>query len=45
LLKSLARDLSSRFGRGFSERNLQQMRGFYVAWPIPQTASAKSLRM
>ena len=43
LLKSLARDLSNRFGRGFSERNLQQMRGFYVAWPIPQTASAKSL--
>ncbi len=43
LLKRLARDLSKRFGRGFSERNLEQMRGFYLAWPIPQTASAKSL--
>src|SRR5947209_8609595 len=29
LLKRLSRDLSKRFGRGFSERNLQQMRGFY----------------
>jgi predicted nuclease of restriction endonuclease-like (RecB) superfamily len=43
LLKRLARDLSKRFGRGFSERNLEQMRGFYLAWPIRQTASARSL--
>ncbi len=28
LLKRLSRDLSKRFGRGFSERNLEQMRGF-----------------
>jgi hypothetical protein len=41
LLKRPARDLSKRFGRGFSERNLEQMRAFYPAWPIPQTASAK----
>jgi len=41
LLKRLARDLSKRFGRGFSERNLEQMRAFYLGWPIPQTASAK----
>jgi predicted nuclease of restriction endonuclease-like (RecB) superfamily len=43
LLKHLARDLTKRFGRGFSERNLEQMRGFYLGWPIPQTASAISL--
>jgi len=46
LLKRLSTDLSSQFGRGFSARNLEQMRLFYRAWPlaarIPQTASAKS---
>jgi uncharacterized protein DUF1016 len=31
LLKRLSRDLSKRFGRGFSERNLEQMRGFISA--------------
>jgi predicted nuclease of restriction endonuclease-like (RecB) superfamily len=40
LLKRLARDLSKRFGRGFSERNLEQMRAFYLGWPNSQTASA-----
>lgn len=45
LLKRLAADLSARFGRGFSERNLEQMRLFYLAWSpehISQTLSAKS---
>lgn len=42
LLKRLAADLTSRFGRGFSERNLEQMRLFYIGWPISQTVSAKS---
>ncbi|MDR2882032.1 MAG: PDDEXK nuclease domain-containing protein [Azoarcus sp.] len=45
LLKQLSRDLSARFGRGFSERNLEQMRLFYLAWlpeKISQTMSAKS---
>jgi len=44
LLKRLAGDLSAHFGRGFSERNLEQMRLFYRSWPtakISQTASAK----
>ena len=42
LLKRLAVDLSNRFGRGFSWRNLYQMRGFYLAYPgILQTMSAK----
>ncbi|HMF75190.1 MAG TPA: PDDEXK nuclease domain-containing protein [Bryobacteraceae bacterium] len=42
LLKRLSRDLQSRLGRGFSERNLEHMRQFYLGWPIPQTLSANS---
>jgi predicted nuclease of restriction endonuclease-like (RecB) superfamily len=42
LLKRLAHDLSARFGRGFSKRNIEQMRMFYLAWPIAQTVSAQS---
>jgi predicted nuclease of restriction endonuclease-like (RecB) superfamily len=42
LLKKLAGDLTAKVGRGFSERNLEQMRGFFLGWPISQTASAKS---
>ena len=44
LLKRLSVDLTTRFGRGFSERNLEQMRLLYLAWPpgqISQTPSAK----
>jgi predicted nuclease of restriction endonuclease-like (RecB) superfamily len=41
LLKRLSHDLSKRFGRGFSERNLEQMRGFYLGWPISQAAPAE----
>lgn len=36
----LAKDLTARFGRGFSRRNLEQMRLFYQSWPIAQTVSA-----
>ena len=43
LLKRLASDLTAKLGRGFSERNLEQMRRFFFTWPISQTASAKSL--
>lgn len=42
LLKRLSVDLSARFGRGFSERNLEQMRLFYLSLPISQTLSADS---
>ncbi len=42
LVKLLARDLKSRLGRGFSKRNVWQMRQFYLAWPNPQTLSAQS---
>src|SRR5215471_6211510 len=43
LLKRLAQDLTISLGRGFSERNLEQMRLFYLGWPNPQTASADSV--
>lgn len=33
IVKRLATDLSARFGRGFSGRNIWQMRAFYLAWP------------
>ena len=42
LIERLAQDLTTRFGRGFSRRNLEQMRRFYLLWPIPQTVSAES---
>ncbi len=40
LLERLSKDLSERFGRGFSRRNIEQMRAFFLTWPIPQTVSA-----
>ncbi|MCL2652609.1 MAG: PDDEXK nuclease domain-containing protein [Propionibacteriaceae bacterium] len=46
LLARLSADLTGRFGRGFSARNLRQFRQFYLAWPAPeiwQKSSAKSL--
>lgn len=44
LIKRLGIDLTSRFGRGFSGRNLYQMRSFYTSYSnISQTLSAKSL--
>ena len=42
VVKRLADDLSARYGRGFSVRNVWQMKAFYLAWPIPQTLPAES---
>jgi predicted nuclease of restriction endonuclease-like (RecB) superfamily len=43
LIPRLSRDLQARFGRGFGEVNLSQMRGFYLGHrEILQTASEKS---
>jgi predicted nuclease of restriction endonuclease-like (RecB) superfamily len=45
LLDRLSADLTARFGRGFSARNLRQFRQFYLAWPsseIRQKSSAES---
>jgi predicted nuclease of restriction endonuclease-like (RecB) superfamily len=41
LLLRLGDDLTSRFGKGFSKRNLEHMRQFYLCWPIAQTLSAQ----
>lgn len=45
LLKRLSVDLSARFGRGFSVRNLEQMRLFYQAWPIEQISQTLSAKL
>lgn len=42
LIKRLAGDLAKSFGRGFSARNLAQMRLFYLEWPIVQIRSAQA---
>jgi hypothetical protein len=39
LLARLADDLTAKFGRGFSKRNLAQMRLFYLGWEICRTPS------
>lgn len=41
VVERLAADLTARHGRGFSIRNIRQMRAFYQAWPIQQMASAE----
>lgn len=41
LLESLSKDLTRRFGRGFSVRNLRSMRMFYREWPLRTTLSAE----
>ena len=42
LIQRLALDLTNRFGRGFSYRNLSQMRAFYLAWPLEQICQTAS---
>ena len=45
LIERLANDLTAQFGRGFSRQNLQNMRLFYLAYPLDkicQTVSGKS---
>lgn len=44
LIKRLSKDMTDKFGRGFSERNLRNIRAFYLNFPIWQTVSAKSLK-
>jgi len=41
LLKKIAIDLTSNIGKGFSWRNLYNMKRFYIEFPILQTLSAK----
>jgi predicted nuclease of restriction endonuclease-like (RecB) superfamily len=42
LLVSLAKDLTAKYGRGFSKSNLFQMRAFFLGWEIFQTPSGNS---
>lgn len=41
LIKNLSLELTKEFGKGFSQRNLEQMRKFYKVYEIPQTLSAE----
>jgi predicted nuclease of restriction endonuclease-like (RecB) superfamily len=41
IIKDLSKRLSQKFGTGFSERNLEQMRQFYSTYSISQTPSAE----
>ncbi|OCK52765.1 hypothetical protein BA768_10315 [Chryseobacterium sp. CBo1] len=41
VLKDLSTHLTEKFGKGFSQRNLEQMRQFYLSYSIPQTLSAE----
>ncbi len=41
LLINLYKDLSAKYGKGFSRSNLQYMRLFYLHYPIRQTVSGK----
>lgn len=42
LLRTQQLSATQRFGRGFSRQNLQQMRSFFLTWPIRQTVSGES---
>ena len=49
VVERLAADLARRYGRGFSFRNLWQMRAFYLAWPVqlekaPREAPGRKLQ-
>ena len=41
VLKELSERLTAEFGKGFSQRNIEQMRQFYFNYSIPQTLSAE----
>lgn len=41
LIATISKRLEVQFGKGFSARNLRNMRQFYLAFPIWQTVSAK----
>lgn len=41
LLENISKDLNQKYGKGFSRRNLLDMRRFYLNYQIWQTVSAK----
>ena len=42
VIKELSKVLTNEFGKGFSERNIEQMRQFYLVYSKPQSLSAES---
>lgn len=42
VIKELSKVLTKEFGKGFSERNIEQMRQFYLVYSKSQTVSAES---
>ena len=41
IIKELSKQLTTDFGKGFSQRNLRNMRQFYTSFPIWQSVTAK----
>lgn len=41
VLEKLSKKLTNEFGKGFSSRNLERMRKFYLQFPISTTVSSK----
>jgi predicted nuclease of restriction endonuclease-like (RecB) superfamily len=44
LIERLSKDMTQKFGRGFSTTNLKMMRLFYQSFPIRQTVSDESIK-
>lgn len=40
VLEKLSQKLTDEFGKGFSKRNLERMRKFYICFPITTTLSS-----
>jgi len=41
LIDRLAKDLTARYGRGYSPRNLRQMRTFYLGWRVAAASTGR----
>ena len=41
VLEKLSEKLTAEFGKGFSKRNLERMRKFYIYFPITTTLSSQ----
>ena len=41
ILEKLSEKLTNEFGKGFSKRNLERMRKFYICFPIATTVSSQ----
>ena len=41
LINRLAKDLTARYGRGYSPRNLRQMRTFYLGWRVAAASTGR----